>query len=115
MSTKTATLAAVLAFLLSAGEAEAKRPPLPPHYQMWMCIHSKEGAWNDRGAPYYGGLQMGWWFMQTYGAWLLKRKGTADKWKPIEQLWTAEKAFKREGYSLRWLRGQWPNTSPGCV
>lgn len=82
---------------------------------MWMCIHAKEATWTDSGAPYYGGLQMGSWFMSTYAPRLLRAKGTADHWTPMEQLWVAENAYKREGYSIRWLRGQWPNTSYGCV
>ncbi len=104
-----AAAACVLAFPTPAAASR------PAHYQMWMCIHSKEAAWTDTGSPYYGGLQMGWWFMSTYASRLLHAKGTADHWTPMEQLWVAENAYKREGYSLSWLRGQWPNTSYGCV
>jgi hypothetical protein len=80
-----------------------------------MCIHSREGAWNDAGSPYYGGLQMGWWFMRTYGAHLLRAKGTADRWTPLEQMWVAQRAYEREGRSRGWLYGQWPNTAPPCA
>jgi hypothetical protein len=30
----------------------------PPHRRQWLCIHHFEGAWNDPGPPYYGGLQI---------------------------------------------------------
>jgi hypothetical protein len=79
-----------------------------------MCIHRGEGRWNDPDAPYYGGLQMGWWFMRTYGAQLLSRKGTADKWTPLEQMHVAEHAYRREGHSRHWLYHQWPRSAPPC-
>jgi hypothetical protein len=106
-------VAAIAALLLVPPALAAK--PRPPHYSMWMCIHSKEASWTDSGDPYYGGLQMGWWFMRTYASRLLAVKGPAHRWTPMEQMWVAENAYRREGYSLRWLRGQWPNTSYGCV
>ena len=28
-------------------------------------------------------------FQQTYGGWLLRHKGTADHWSPLEQIWVA--------------------------
>lgn len=110
---KLTLVVAIFAFVLAL-PAQAARPT-PPHSKMWLCIHGKEGSWQDAGAPYYGGLQMGWWFMSTYAPELLRRKGTAEHWTPLEQMWVAERAFKRSGYSIRWLRGQWPNTSWGCV
>lgn len=112
MQAKTALVAAIVAFTIATGATAAARPA---HYSMWMCIHAKEATWTDTGDPYYGGLQMGWWFMRTYGARLLRLKGTADHWTPMEQMWVAENAYRRERYSLRWLRGQWPQTSYGCV
>jgi hypothetical protein len=62
----------------------------------------------DTGAPYYGGLQMDVGFQQHYGAWLYARKGTANHWSPLEQIWTAEKALKTRGF---W---PWPNTARYC-
>ena len=103
-------VALAIAFTI-ASPAAAQRPA---HFSMWMCIHGKEATWTDTGDPYYGGLQMGWWFMRTYGSRLLSMKGTADRWTPLEQMWVAENAWKRERYSVRWLRGQWPRTSYGC-
>ena len=81
----------------------------PPHRDAWLCIHSVEASWNDPGAPYYGGLQMDYGFQQTYGAELLRRKGTADHWTPLEQMWVAERAF-RSGRGF-W---PWPNTARYC-
>ena len=40
--------------------------------------------------------------------WLLRTKGTADHWTPLEQIWTAEKAAKSRGF---W---PWPNTARSC-
>ena len=72
-------------------EARAERPP---HRRQWLCIHRYEGRWHDPGAPYYGGLQMGLSFQRAYGRYLLRRKGTANRWTPAEQMWTAERALR---------------------
>jgi hypothetical protein len=81
----------------------------PPHYAQWMCIHKGEGAWNDPNAPYYGGLQMDMSFQRAYGWDLLMRKGTADNWTPLEQMWVAEKAYASgRGFY------PWPTTARRC-
>lgn len=80
-----------------------------PHYYSWLCIHRYEGSWTDPNAPYYGGLQMDWNFMRTYGSWLLSHKGTADHWTPFEQMLVAERAH-RSGRGF----GPWPNTARYC-
>ncbi|HEY7415093.1 MAG TPA: hypothetical protein VH593_07865, partial [Ktedonobacteraceae bacterium] len=49
----------------------------PPNLSSWLCIHRYEGSWTDPNAPYYGGLQMDYEFMSTYGSRLLREKGTA--------------------------------------
>lgn len=72
------------------------------------CIHRFEGAWTDRGAPYWGGLQMDWDFMQTYGGGLLGRKGTADRWSPAEQVAAAIVGHAERGF---W---PWPTTARRC-
>lgn len=87
---------------------ELRTPPRPPHYSQWMCIHGFEGAWNDPGAPYYGGLQMDLAFQRAYGPELLRMKGTADNWTPLEQMWVAERAWRERGF---W---PWPNTARSC-
>ena len=78
-------------------------------WDAWMCIHKHEGPWNDPNAPYYGGLQMDLSFQRTYGGHLLRRKGTADNWTPLEQMWVAERAHRSgRGYY------PWPNTARYC-
>ena len=93
---------------LQAKYSSYVRTYYPPHYSEWMCIHHYEGAWNDPNAPYYGGLQMDWGFMRNYGSWLLKSKGTADHWTPLEQMWVAERGLAVQGWYA------WPNTARMC-
>jgi hypothetical protein len=81
----------------------------PPHVRAWMCIHHYEGSWADAGPLYYGGLQMDLGFQRTYGGGLLARKGTANHWTPLEQMWVAERALQAgRGF---W---PWPNTARFC-
>ncbi|HEX9282141.1 MAG TPA: hypothetical protein VF882_00005 [Gemmatimonadales bacterium] len=81
----------------------------PPHAAAWRCIQHFEAGWRDSGAPYYGGLQMDLGFQQTYGRYLLRKKGTAEHWTPLEQMWVAERALRAD-------RGfyPWPNTARFC-
>jgi hypothetical protein len=81
----------------------------PTHRRAWLCIHRYEGSWNDGGSPYYGGLQMDIGFQERYGRRLLRAKGTADHWTPLEQMWIAEKAY-RTGRGFY----PWPNTARYC-
>jgi hypothetical protein len=81
----------------------------PPHLLAWTCIHRYEGSWTDAGAPYYGGLQMDLGFQRRYGGGLFARKGTANHWTPLEQMWVAERALNAgRGF---W---PWPTTSRLC-
>ena len=80
----------------------------PPNLRDWICIHNYEGSWADSGGPYWGGLQMDISFQQTYGGWLLRHKGTADHWSPLEQIWVAVRAARTRGFS------PWPNTARYC-
>ena len=91
------------------GPAVRPHPARPAHLGAWLCIHRYEGAWNDPGAPYWGGLQMDLGFQRTYGADLLRRKGLASNWTPLEQIRVAERA-------LRSGRGfyPWPNAARLC-
>ncbi len=89
--------------------ARLKRLLRPPHFSAWLCIHRGEGAWNDPNPPYYGGLQMDYGFQSTYGPELLRRKGTADHWTPLDQMWVAERAY-RSGRGFY----PWPNTARNC-
>lgn len=80
----------------------------PPMLHAWYCIHHYEGSWTDPNAPYWGGLQMDYSFQATYGPWLLRHKGTADHWTPLEQIWVAVKAWRVRGFS------PWANTARNC-
>ena len=80
----------------------------PPHRRGWLCIHRFEGGWGDSGDPYWGGLQMDRGFMRAYAPRFLLRRGWADRWSPLEQMWVAEHAHHGRGYS------PWPNTARSC-
>jgi len=82
-----------------------RRATHPPNLRNWLCIHHYEGSWMDSGSPYWGGLQMNLSFQQTYGGWLLRHKGTADHWSPLEQIWVAVRASHSRGFS------PWPTAS----
>lgn len=108
-------LAAGLAIFLLIASLRTHASTNPLHLKLWLCVHYQErSAWNDPDPPYFGGLQMGWWFMRTYGGRLLAAKGTADRWTPLEQMWVAENAYRREHYSRAWLAGQWPPSRGVC-
>jgi hypothetical protein len=82
----------------------------PPHRRQWLCIHRFEGGWHSNtGNGYYGGLQMDLMFQRTYAPGLLRSKGTADRWSPLEQMWAAERAH-RAGRGFY----PWPNTARYC-
>jgi hypothetical protein len=86
-----------------------RRAQNPPHKRQWLCIHHFEGSWTDPGPPYYGGLQMDLGFQRIYGRGLLARKGTANHWTPLEQMWVAERAHQAgRGFY------PWPNTARFC-
>jgi hypothetical protein len=81
----------------------------PPHKSAWLCIHRYEGSWSDSGDPYWGGLQMDRGFMGGYAPHYLLRRGFADHWSPLEQMWVAERAYRSgRGFSA------WPNTARLC-
>ena len=81
----------------------------PPHKGAWLCIHRYEGSWEDSGDPYWGGLQMDRGFMDGYAPHYLLRRGLADRWSPLEQMWVAERAYRSgRGFS------PWPNTARMC-
>ena len=95
-------------------ERAERRAKNPPRRDEWLCIHRYERhpaqGWATRtGNGYYGGLQMDLDFQRTYGPELLRRKGTADAWTPLEQMWVAERAY-RSGRGFH----PWPNTARYC-
>ncbi len=94
--------------------AQAQRPP---HRSAWLCLQRYEGHWRsypggpgvlNSGGPYYGGLQMDLSFQRRYGGYLLRRKGTANRWSRLEQMWVAERAHRERGFT------PWPNTARTC-
>jgi hypothetical protein len=92
----------------------AKRRALrPPHLEKWLCVfrherHPRQGWRTQTGNGYYGGLQMDITFQRNYGGWLLKRKGRAHRWRPIEQVWAAERGRRVQGWYA------WPNSARRC-
>jgi len=80
-----------------------------PHKSAWLCIHRYEGSWADQGDPYWGGLQMDRGFMRSYAPGVLLRRGFANHWTPLEQMWVAERAH----HSGRGFY-PWPNTARYC-
>ncbi len=81
----------------------------PPHRYAWLCIQRYEGRWADAGDPYWGGLQMDRSFMRRYASRSLLRRGWANRWSPLEQMWVAEHAFSSgQGFY------PWPNTARAC-
>jgi hypothetical protein len=81
----------------------------PPHKRAFLCMHRGEGSWRAAtGNGYYGGLQMDRAFMRHYGAYLLRVKGTANRWSPLEQIWIGEHGRRAQGW------GAWPRSSRAC-
>jgi hypothetical protein len=80
-------------------------------YPHLMCIHSHEGAWTAYNpAGYYGGLQMDWSFMHTYGADKLRKYHGHDAryWAPVDQITAAIRAVRSRGYT------PWSTSAAAC-
>ena len=94
--------------------AAERRAQRVPHKSEWLCIHRYERdprqGWATRtGNGYYGGLQMDISFQRTYGPDVYRRKGTANNWSALEQMWVAERAYAAgRGFY------PWPNTARSC-
>jgi hypothetical protein len=100
---------AVLRFWVRAAGRAYLKAINPPHKGAWLCIHHHEGSWRDSGDPYWGGLQMDRGFMDGYAPRYLLRRGFADNWSPVEQMWVAERAY-RSGRGFY----AWPSTARYC-
>ena len=107
-SVRPSTKAVLRFWVRAAGRAYLKAIN-PPHKGAWLCIHRYEGSWRDSGDPYWGGLQMDRGFMAGYAPRYLLRRGFADRWSPLEQMWVAERAY-RSGRGFY----AWPNTARYC-
>jgi hypothetical protein len=86
----------------------------PPHRSAWLCLYAHErhpghGWRTNTGNGFYGGLQMDRSFMARYGGRLLRTKGTADRWTPLEQMWVGERAL-RAGRGFH----PWPRSARAC-
>ena len=104
--------------ILNAWKAKAakraRQAQRPPRKRAWLCIYRHERhprmGWRTRTANgFFGGLQMDLAFQRTYAPELLRMKGTANRWSPIEQIWVAERAY-RSGRGFY----PWPNTARYC-
>jgi len=105
----TPSTRAVLHFWVRAAGLAYAKAIHPPHKGAWLCIHRYEGSWRDSGDPYWGGLQMDRGFMSGYAPRYLLRRGFANRWSPLEQMWVAERAY-RSGRGFY----AWPNTARYC-
>jgi hypothetical protein len=91
-----------------------RRAHNPPHRRAWLCLyrherHPRHGWRTNTGNGFYGGLQMDRRFMAMYGARLLREKGPAHRWSPLEQMWVGERAL-RAGRGFH----PWPNSGRAC-
>ena len=73
-----------------------------------LCVHRHEGSWRDPGPTYFGGMQLDLEFQRTYARRLLRRKGTADRWTPHEQLHAARRGWRARGWQ------PWPAAARKC-
>jgi len=91
-------------------QTRSKLGPRIKYLSAWICIHNHEGAWNDSGDPYWGGLQMDQDFMYAYGSDMIRKYGGfANLWSPYDQMIVAERAHARgRGFY------PWPNTARYC-
>ena len=106
---REAPLPLIIACLVACGVASSARSSPSSLWRAFLCIHRYEGAWNDHGAPYWGGLQMDYGFQVTYGREYLRAFGTADHWPPSLQIAVAIRAYlSGRGFS------PWPNTARRC-
>jgi hypothetical protein len=86
-----------------------RRAHNPPHEGGWRCLQRYEAPWSDANDPYWGGLQMDRSFMLAHAPGHLLRRGWANRWSPIEQMWVAERAH-RAGRGFY----PWPNAARVC-
>ena len=92
----------------TAAPVGASEPLKVELHKLRIC-ESGDNYRADTGNGYYGGLQMDLTFQRSYGSFLLRSKGTANRWTPYEQMWVAERAYESgRGFY------PWPNTARSC-
>jgi hypothetical protein len=74
-------------------------------WNAFMCIHRYEAAWDDSGAPYWGGLQFGWNEWRIFGG---RYAASADLASPAEQIAAGVAYWRVAGFA------PWPNTARMC-
>ncbi|MGB2952812.1 MAG: hypothetical protein WBB74_05410 [Gaiellaceae bacterium] len=99
----------VLRFWKHRALASRQQAMHPPNERAWLCIHRFEASWHDSGDPYWGGLQMDRGFMSAYAPRYLLRRGWANRWTPLEQIWVGERA-RRAGRGF----SPWPSSARLC-
>lgn len=76
-----------------------------------------EGSWRsyNGSGPYYGGLQMGDWYIDTFGGMMVRkyRTGDARRWRPLDQIIVGSRGIEKMG--LGSIYGQFPRTGPPCL
>jgi hypothetical protein len=98
-----------LSTLRSSLREQVRMPGTTGEVRALLCIHRHEGAWNDPGSPYFGGLQMDVDFQRTYGATFYRELGTANVWPPFIQVAVGLKAvLSGRGF------GPWPVSRRRC-
>jgi hypothetical protein len=95
-----AVLLSCLAVYATGAQAATHRPP---HYRQWLCLYRYENGgygWHaNTGNGYYGGLQFLQSTWERNGGRRFARR--ADLATPLEQMWTAERAWRESGGSFR--------------
>lgn len=107
---KVAVISALAVALGGASEATARTWSYSSISRGLQCIHRYEGSWSaNTGNGYYGGLQMDWNFMRSYGSSYLRRWGSAARWPVWAQIDAGVRgAMSRGGFN------PWPNTRRPC-
>ena len=95
-------------------ERRARQAQNLPRKRAWLCIYRHERhprmGWRTLTATdFTAGSRWTCRSSATYGADLLRKKGTANRWTPLEQIWVAERAY-RAGRGFY----PWPNTARAC-
>ena len=86
-----------------ARPAASRAADEPPVVSRAANLIGQIDHWRNR--TWYWQRVMG---QQRYGGWLLRTKGPAHRWTPIEQIWVAERGRRVQGWYA------WPHTARAC-